>query len=149
KRHRHWLAEFAHITPYRRTVSPTRKRGQPSLARRANHSPILFLQPFSSQNVMVMLCEAMRLIAHVLQKPQRRRMPAQVQRFGLAGPIDFFLLLGQRDQARRLDLQKPKRIQCCIELSLAAVDKQNVRKDLLLPCQPAKAPGYYFTDRGE
>ena len=55
----------------------------------------LLLQLLPPQDVVVVLREAVRLVAHVLQQPQRRRVPAQAQRFLLAGPENLFVALGQ------------------------------------------------------
>ena len=43
---------------------------------------------------MVVLGEAMGLVADVLQQPQRRRVPAQPQRLRLSRPVDLLLALG-------------------------------------------------------
>ena len=90
---------------------------------------------------MVMLREAMRLVAHVLQQPQRRRMPRQPDRLRLAGTINLLLALGQRNQARRLDAEQVQRIEGRVELPLAAVDQQDVGEDLLVLTPVAYASG--------
>ena len=102
------------------------------LSPRAKHDLIPFLELLLPQQVMIVLREPMGLVAHVLQQPQRRGMPAQAQRLRLAGAIDFLLALGQRDQARRLLAQHAEDFQRRVELALAAVDEQDVGKHLLL-----------------
>src|SRR5262249_36340440 len=67
------------------------------------------LKPLAPQNLVIVLREAVGLVAHVLDQPQRRRVPAQPQRLRRAGPVDLLLALRQRDQARRLDPQQRER----------------------------------------
>src|SRR6516225_458143 len=67
---------------------------------------LLYLLP--PQDVVIMLGEAVGFIADVLQQPQSRGMAAQLQRLGVAGPVDLFFALGERDQARRLDAEEPE-----------------------------------------
>src|SRR5262245_23456930 len=103
--------------------------------------------------MMIMLRKPMRLVAHILQEPQCRRMPAQADWLGIAGPIDFFLGLGQRDQARRLLAEHAKHVERRVELALAAVDEQDVGKDALDSAMPGrgmpKAPRDHFAYRRE
>src|SRR5579883_1530305 len=64
---------------------------------------------FAPQNVVVMLGEAVGLVADVLEQPQGRRVPAEAQGLGGVGPEDLLLALGQREQLRRRDAQKRER----------------------------------------
>src|SRR5258708_5649084 len=103
---------------------------------------------------MVMLREAMRLVADVLQQPQRRRVPAQAQRLRLAGAINLLLTLGERNQAWRLNAQQPKNVLGRVELPLAAVDEQDVGEYRLLlvvprPAGGAESPRDDLANRGE
>ena len=67
---------------------------------RARH---LFSQrPLPPQDVVVVLGEAVRFVAHVLQQPQRVRAAAQPQRFVAAIDVDQLFLLGEREHERRL-----------------------------------------------
>src|SRR6516225_3863262 len=47
----------------------------------------LFLEPLAPQDVVVVLREAVRLVADVLQQPQRRRVTRQTDRLRLAGAV--------------------------------------------------------------
>src|SRR5712675_2307474 len=53
--------------------------------------PLHFLSP---QDVMIVLREAVRLVADELKQAQGRRMPAQPQRLRVAGPVNLFLPFG-------------------------------------------------------
>src|SRR5438067_2433278 len=55
-------------------------------------------------------------------------MPAQTNRLGIARPVDFLVAFGQRNEAGWLLAQEAKHLQGRIQLSLAAVDQQNIRK---------------------
>src|SRR2546421_9735370 len=84
----------------------------------ANRSlPAQFLSP---QNVMIVLGEAVGLVADVLQQPQRRRIPAQAQRLRLTRTVDLFFFLGQRQETRCLGAQHLQRFQGGVQLALAA-----------------------------
>src|SRR5437870_7740461 len=100
-----------------------------SKMRKPGPSGLVTLEFFSPQNVMVVLGEAVGLVAHVLEQPQRRGVLAQAQRLGLAGPVDLLLALGQRDQAQRLQAQQAEGLERRVELALAAVDQPDVGKD--------------------
>ena len=62
-------------------------------------------------------------------------MATQYKGFRLPGAIEFFILLGNRNQDRRFDLERFERTDCRVELSFAAVDQQNVRKNVLFIVQ--------------
>src|SRR5436309_381243 len=96
-----------------------------------------------------MLGEAVRLVTDILQQPQRRGMAAQPQRLAPVRLVNLLFALGQRDQAGRLTTEHAKDLQGGAELALAAVDEQDIRKNLLLAVEPVKAPRYHFTNRGE
>src|SRR3954452_14756387 len=68
-------------------------------------------ETLAPEQVMVVLSEAMRFVANVLQKPQGGRVPAQANGFAFTGAVDFFVTLGQRKQNRRLDAQNTKRLE--------------------------------------
>src|SRR5205807_2489072 len=53
------------------------------------------------EDMVVVLREAVRLVANILQQAQGVRVPAQPPRLVLAWNIDFLLLLGQRNRERR------------------------------------------------
>src|SRR4051794_28940785 len=118
-----------------------------SLVKRMRTS--LLLQLLAAQNVQIVLGKAMGLIAHVLQQTQSGRVPAQTQGFALPGPVNLLLPLGQREQDGRLDIHDTKRLQCGVQLTEAAIDEQNVRKNMLLIRKPAKTPRHHLADRGE
>src|SRR5205814_10660385 len=88
---------------------------------------------------VVVLSEAMGLVADVLQQPQGRGVTTQPQGFRHAGAVDLFLALRQRDQARRLDAEHAEDVQRRVELPLAAVDEQHVGEGLLLLLQATEA----------
>src|SRR5262249_40302622 len=99
---------------------------------------------------MIMLRKAMRLVADVLQEPQRRGVAAQMQRLRRAWPIDLLLALGERDQTRRLAAEHLEYLPCRVELALAAVDQQDVGGDRPFLSRPGpEAPRDDFADRGE
>ena len=53
--------------------------------------------PLPPQDVMVVLGEAVRFVAHVLQQPQRIRAAAQSQRLVAARHVQQLFLLGERE----------------------------------------------------
>src|SRR5439155_6216352 len=77
-------------------------------------------------------------------------MPAQPHRLGVARAINLLLALGQRDEARRLAAEHAKHLQRRVELTLAAVNQEDVRiDDLFVMPAHAKTPRYHFADRCE
>src|SRR5262249_21132916 len=82
--------------------------------------------------MVVMLREPVRFVAHILQQPQRRRVPAHTQRLGVAGAVDFLFALGEGDKARRLLAEHAEDLQRGVELALAAVNQEDIGEDLLL-----------------
>ena len=50
---------------------------------------------FRAEQVVVVLGEAVRFVAHILEQSQRERMLAEQLRLGLARQKDLFLTLGQ------------------------------------------------------
>src|SRR5512135_1083192 len=77
-------------------------------------------RPLPPEHVVVMLGEAVGLVADVLQEPQRERPPAQNDRLGLPGDEDLFLALGQRDQGRGGTSHRLECLERRVELALAA-----------------------------
>ena len=88
----------------------------------ARHSLVLL----ASQDVMVVLPEPMCFVADVLQKSQRRGVSAQPNRLRVAGSVDLLIALRQRNQARRLLAEQPEHFLRGTQLSLAAVDEDDV-----------------------
>ena len=85
-----------------------------------------------AQQVMIVLGEAVRFVADVLQQAQREGVAAQAQRLFGVGAVDLFAALGQREQYRRLDVEFAKRGRRRAKLSPAAVDQHDVGKRLAL-----------------
>src|SRR5262245_3242981 len=87
-------------------ASPRRESPiRPDAPRRVKRLLALHLvaQPALPQQVVVVLGEPVGFVPDELQQPERRGRAAQPDRLGLVGPEDLLLLLGQRDQGRRLD----------------------------------------------
>src|SRR5216683_3815730 len=76
-------------------------------------------------------------------------MATQAQRLLVSRPINFFLPLGQRNKSRRLPLDHLKSFLSRAQLTLAAVNQQNVGKYRFVIGPPPIAPTYHFPDRGE
>ena len=55
---------------------------------------------FAAEQVVVVLCESVGFVAHVLEQSQCEGIAAQADGFFLAGEEDFFVLFGQGDQDR-------------------------------------------------
>src|SRR4029079_12922808 len=72
--------------------------------------------------------EAVRLVADALQKQQGRRVARQGNRVALAALEDQLLLLGQPDGHEIRQAQRLERLVGGLELSLAAVDDDQIRK---------------------
>src|SRR6185437_4367183 len=81
--------------------------------------------------------EAMRLIAHALQHPERRRAPRQSQRLTPPGNEDLLLALGQRDRGKPAESRGLERLARGAQLPLPSVDDDEVGERLLL-LQPAR-----------
>src|SRR5689334_14606169 len=88
-----------------RPIRPTRTRAAPWDETNPNHwqpssirssSGVAFVL-LASQDVVVVLRKAMRLVADVLQETQGRGVAAQPDWLGFAGPVDLLLALRQRD----------------------------------------------------
>src|SRR5947209_3470393 len=126
-----WTTMPAPTAPTRMTRPAMLKKSMP------HHSASIPLQPLAPQDLVIVLREPMRLVAHILQQPQRRRVPAQAQRLRLAGPVNLLLALRQRDQARRLNSQQVERLQRRVQLPLAAVNEKNIGERRLLVVQAA------------
>jgi hypothetical protein len=75
-----------------------------------------------------MLRESVSLVADTLEKPKRVGVPTQADRLGLAGSVNLFLLLGQRKQNRRLDIQQAESVEGRIQLPFAPIDQNDVGK---------------------
>jgi hypothetical protein len=73
---------------------------------------------------------------------------AEPQRLAGAGQINLFLAFGERQQRRRLDLLVAEGGQGRVQLSFAAVDQQDVGKDLVL-VQSRIPPRDDFVDAAE
>src|SRR3954447_14929685 len=99
---------------------------------RTLHPPWSIVQLLAPEDVVVVLGEAVGLVADVLEQAQGGGVPAQAQRLRRAGAVDLLLALGQRQQAGRLDAEHPERLQGGVQLPLAAVDQEHVGKDLPL-----------------
>ena len=70
----------------------------PSEPRKSSDDKELFTQRrFAAQDVVVVLGEAMGLVAHVLQQPQGVGMPAETQRLVAVGQVNLLFALGKRD----------------------------------------------------
>src|SRR5690349_6833272 len=98
---------------------------------------------------MIMLSEAVSLVAHILQEAQPERVPAQAERLRLPHYEDLLLPLGQRNHLGGLDLQLAEGRQGRGKLPLAAVDHQQVRKQLGLVVQPLEPPSDHLADTGK
>ena len=99
-------------------------------------SPVLLIhflaeRPLLPEHVVVVLGEAVGLVADVLEQPQGERAAAQDDRVGPAGDVDLLLLLGQRDQGRRGDAERLEGVEGRVELALAAVDQEDVGERLV------------------
>ena len=84
-----------------------------------------------SQQVVIVLGEAVGFVADVLEQPEGERPAAEDDRVGAAGDVDLFLALGQRDHGRGNDLQGLEGVQRRAELALAAVDQEDVGERLI------------------
>src|SRR5262249_3709741 len=76
-------------------------------------------------------------------------MFAESKRFAFTGPIYFFFLLCQGNQAWRLDVKHAKGVQCGAQLSFPPVDQKNVRKHIFFVAEPAETAGNDFTHGSE
>lgn len=85
---------------------------------------------FAAEHVVVVLSEAMRFIAHILQQSQAKGMSTEFDRVGLTGNKDFLVAFGEGDGDRGLDTQQLKGFHDGIELSLTAVDKEQIREGI-------------------
>jgi hypothetical protein len=103
----------------------------------------------TAQDVVIVLGEAMSLVANILQQPQRERVAAEPQRLGLPRHVDFLLAFGQRDKRGRGDVQFPKSGDRGVQLPFAAIDQQQIGKDLGFVAQPPIPPRDDFVDAAE
>ena len=61
------------------------------------HNSALFSElAFVTQDVVVVLCEAVSLVANILQQPQSESMAAELERFRLSRKKDLFVAFSQR-----------------------------------------------------
>jgi hypothetical protein len=75
--------------------------------------------------VVVVLGEAVGLVADVLEQAEGEGAAAQHDRVRAAGDVDLLLALGQRDDRRGRHLQRLEGGQRGAELALAAVDQED------------------------
>ena len=73
-------------------------------------------------------------------------MTAQANRFRFARPENFFVLLRNRKHDRWIDFKRLKGRHRAAELTLAAVDQEDIRKYVLLIVQPLKPSRDDFVD---
>ena len=99
--------------------------------------------------MVVVLGEAVSLVADVLQQPQSIRVAAEDLRIGLTGQEHFFLALGEGQRKRRLDVESTHRVHGGVELTFASVDQQQVGKPLALLRESTKPTRDDFVDRSE
>ena len=85
-------------------------------------SILISFKPLALQKMMIVLREPMGLVADVLEQTQRRRVPAQAQRFFFAGTVDLFLTLRQRDQTGWLNAHEEQGFPRGVELAATAID---------------------------
>src|SRR5262245_38412268 len=91
--------------------------------------------------MVVVLGEAVGLIADVLEESQGERVPREANRVALARKEQLFVLLGKREERRGLEALVAEGGQGGIELPLATVDQQDVGENLVFFRQLAVASG--------
>ncbi len=89
---------------------------------------------------MIVLGEAVRLVADVHHQAEGRRGLGEVERPGVAD--QGLLLLGEGEQEGRGDAERPQRLLSRVILPHAAVDEEDVGKHPLLLLEAAEAPGH-------
>ena len=131
--------------PTRQSVPPARKSASSSFS-----SDFVFAQrAFLAEHMVVMLSEAVGLVADVLQEPQGERPAAEHDRLGPSLHEDLFLALGQGDDGRRDDLERVEGGQGGAELALAAVDQPDVGERLVALLEALDPPRDDLADRRE
>ena len=98
---------------------------------------------------MVVLGESVGFVAHVLQKPQGKRIASEPQRLFLARLIDLLFAFGQRHKNRRSQIAIAKRCQGRIELTFTSIDHQQIRKRFFLDGHSSKPSGNHLVNRSE
>ncbi len=76
--------------------------------------------------MMIMLGKAMGFVADILEEAQGVGVAAQVQWLFGVHHVNQFLSFGERQHARRLDIQRRERRERRAELPFAAVNEENV-----------------------
>ena len=98
---------------------------------------------------MVVLREAMGLVTHVFEEPQRVGVAGQPQRLGASRHEDLLLPLRQRDQAWRPHAQGLDRLEGRGELPLASVHEEDVRQRRAVAQEPGEPPRHHLVDAAE
>ena len=96
---------------------------------------------------MVVLCESVGFVAHVLEQSQCEGIAAQADGFFLAGEEDFFVLFGQGDQDRGSQIAVAKGGQSGIELAFSAIDHEQIGEGFFLVGHPTESSCDDFVDR--
>ena len=91
--------------------------------------------------MVVMLCKPVRFVPHVLQQPQGKSVPAEPQRLIATVNVNQLFTFSERQNQRRRDVQRLERRHRFAELALAAIDQQDVGKDLAIGVEAAKTAG--------
>lgn len=89
-------------------------------------SGVIAERRFSSQHVVVMLREPVRLVANRLQQTQRERAAAQLERLFPVGNVNFLVAFGQRNNEARAASGAFQSGERGVKLAFAAVDQKNV-----------------------
>ena len=101
------------------------------------------------QDVMVVLGEAVGFVADVLQEPQGVGVLREPTRLGLAGHVDFFLALGQREDERRLEPIASSAATAALSCPLPPSISRMSGSDSPSLREPQKPPADHFANRGE
>ncbi len=88
--------------------------------------------------------EAVRLVAHGHEQAQGGGGEGEADRFVAAHGEDLLALLGQADDRHLFQAQAGKYAARALQLPLAAVDEDQVRRGLVLGQEPHVAPGHHF-----
>jgi hypothetical protein len=105
------------------------------------------LETLSLERVEIVLRESVGLIANALEKSQRGIATFELDRFRLARSINLLVSFRQGYETRRFDLKQMKHVKGRVKLAFSAVNKNQVRENLVLILQAAKTAADDFPNR--
>ncbi len=99
--------------------------------------------------MVIALCETVCFVPHVLQKSQRITVAGQLDGLRLTGDKNLFLLFGERNHERPVNVQSLEGRDGGSELPFAAVDQQDVGEGVSLLLKPPEMTADHLPHRGK